>query len=329
MKSFEKTTGGRVQEAIAGKRTLVIGGRGFIGTHLVSALLEAGSLVTSLSLSGGAGRSERESVEYLTADLRSPESLGKVLAGRGFDYVINAGGYIDHRLYFSGGRDLIAQHFLGTMNLLDLVAGRDLKGYVQLGSSDEYGPLDPPQGEDMREMPISPYSAAKVASAQLLQMLHRSEGVPAAVVRLFLSYGPGQEGSRFLPQVIKGCLADRVFKTSEGMQLRDFCYVTDVVKAILLAMVVKEAHGRVINVASGRPVSIREVIERVVSLVGGGKPDFGRVPYRIGENMALYADTARAAEILGWRPLVSLDEGLKKTIAWYRNRMGLDGASDA
>jgi UDP-glucose 4-epimerase len=78
-------------------------------------------------------------------------------------------------------------------------------------------------------------------------------------------------------------------------------------------------------VASGRPVTIREVIEKVISIVGGGKPDFGKIPYRKGENMSLYADIGLAKRILGWQPATDIDEGLKRTIAWYRQTLKAEG----
>jgi nucleoside-diphosphate-sugar epimerase len=318
MKMNLKTVATNLEESLSGRRALVVGGRGFIGRHVVNALLDAGGVVTALALSVPPEIGKRGGVEHMTADFRDPDSLGRTLAGRKFDYVVNAGGYIDHRPYFSGGRSLIDQHFVATMNLLDLVKGLELKGYVQIGSSDEYGSMEAPQKENTREMPIAPYSLAKVASNHLVQMLYRTEGLPGVIVRGFLVYGPGQDHHRFLPQVILGCLADEIFETSAGMQLRDFCYIEDFVSAILLAMTKKEAHGKVFNIASGQPISIREVIEKVVSMVGGGKPDFAKIPYRAGENMTLYADTSLAKEILGWHPVTPLDEGLRKTIAWYQ-----------
>lgn len=314
-----------LRKKLSGRKALVVGGRGFIGSHVVLSLLHFGAFVTTLSHSETLRPMEREGVEHLTGDIRDPDSLRRCLSKREFDYVINSAGYIDHSPYFSGGRDLIDQHFSGTMNLLDQVKHPDLKGYVQLGSSDEYGTLEAPQNEDSREAPISPYSVGKVAAAHLLQMLQTTENLPAVIVRLFLVYGPGQDKRRFLPQVIRGCLADRDFGTSEGRQVRDFCYIDDVVKGILSAMVSEEARGKVINVASGRPVTIREVIEKVISMVGGGRADFGKVPYRKGENMSLYADISLAKRILGWQPSTDIDEGLKRTIEWYKNTLEAEG----
>ena len=171
----------------------------------------------------------------------------------------------------------------------------------------------------MREKPISPYSLAKVASTHFLQMLSRTENFPAVTLRLFLTYGPGQDYGRFLPKIIRGCLDNAAFPTSTGEQLRDFCYVDDTARSILQSLVVPEAVGNVINIASGKPVSIREMIEKICALTGSGKPLYGKVNYRTGENMTLYANISKAKKILNWEPLTKLDEGLKKTIDWYKD----------
>jgi len=306
---------------LSNKEILVIGGRGFIGQALVRKLVGLKADVVSLARTNSMSARADVGARQLSADIRDRSALSSVLLGRKFDFVLNAGGYIDHSLFLEGGRDIIDAHYIGTLNLLEQVFHSDLKGFVQIGSSDEYGQVSAPQREDQREAPITPYSAAKAGLSHFIQSLARTENFPGAVVRLFLVYGPGQDYQRFLPQVIRGCLANKIFETSEGTQIRDFCYIDDVVDAILLAMISKEAHGKVINVASGEPVTIREVIGKVVSMVGGGKPDFGKIPYRAGENMALYADIKLAKQILGWQPAITLDEGLKKTIAWYRGTL--------
>ena len=120
-----------------------------------------------------------------------------------------------------------------------------------------------------------------------------------------------------MPQIIQGCLADAKFPTSYGDQLRDFCYVEDVVRAILLVLENDSVNGEVFNIASGQPLSIRSVIESIRDMIGKGEPCFGMVPYRPGENMCLYADTTKAREILHWNPLHNMENGLNKTIAWY------------
>ena len=296
---------------------LIAGGSGFIGRSLVKASLEEGLKVSVIALHNPVEKYRIDGVIYRQADLTDAAQTDRVLKGKSFDYVVNLSGYIDHSLFLNGGRKAIGVHFDGVQNLLQSLDWSRLKRFVQVGSSDEYGNLPAPQHELMREAPISPYSLAKVASTQLLQMLYRTESLPIVVVRFFLVYGEGQDDKRFLPQVIRGCLEDRQFPTSVGEQLRDFCHVEDVSRGIISALREEKALGEVINLASGRPVSIRQMIEKVKCLVGKGQPQFGEIAYRPGENMALYADVGKAAKVLGWQARVSLDEGLQRSIEFY------------
>lgn len=297
-------------------RILVTGGTGFIGYHLLKAVRSLGWNATSVSLRPPVNERFVEGVRYLCVDLTDAQEVKKYLSEE-FEYVVNLGGYIDHILFRDGGKALIQSHFVALQTLVEFLPRDSLRRFVQIGSSDEYGDSVSPQHEEMREKAISPYSLAKVSSAHFLQMLHRTEGYPAVVLRLFLTYGPGQDAKRFLPQIIRGCLQDKKFPTSAGMQLRDFCYVEDSVNAIIKAMLTDESTGHVINIASGQPISVRKIIEQVMEKVGKGEPEFGALPYRIGENMSLFANIEKAERVLDWRPAVTLDQGLEKTIRWY------------
>lgn len=293
---------------------LVIGGNGFIGRHIAAHAVNMSWTVTSLALTGGGP----PGTSVVTADIASIDSLDRAIGATEFDYVVNCGGYIDHSSFRTGGRRLIESHFSGVLNLVQILNRQRLKRFINIGSSDEYGNMAAPQSEAMREAPISPYSLAKVAATHFLQMMYLTERVPAATLRLFLTYGPGQDQRRFLPQIIRGCLENRRFPTSGGEQLRDFCFIDDMVRAVFAALQTDAVNGEVINIGSGQGISIRQVIEMICQMIGGGEPDFGAIPYRPGENLALYADTAKARALLGWSPQIGLSEGLKRTIAAYR-----------
>jgi len=299
---------------------LVVGGTGFIGNQLVRDAIDLNYKTTVLSLHEPAASKKVAGTEYLVADMASYHELNKVLSGRYFNYVVNLGGYIDHSKYLAGGRKVMDAHLMGVQNLVQCLDWVSLRSFVQIGSSDEYGSHPAPQAETLHEMPCDAYAMGKVAASQLLLMLNRIEKFPAIILRLFLVYGPGQDEHRFLPQIISGCIKDEIFPVSQGEQLRDFCYVSDITKGILTAMICARAHGEVINLAAGVPVKIKSVLEEVKNSIGQGKPQYGMVPYRDGENMALFADISKAKKLLSWEPTISLKEGLNRTINYYKER---------
>ena len=298
------------------EKILVVGGTGFIGYNLLKETNRRGLSCTSISLNAPIDFRRVENVNYVFADITNKSELKRKIRDD-YDYVVNLGGYPDHNLLKKGGEKIIKNHFDAVINLIKATSSKNLKKFIQIGSSDEYGKVKAPQSETIREKPISPYSVAKTASTHLIQMLHRTERFPGVILRPFLIYGPGQDENRFIPQVINGCLSEKQFPTSEGKQVRDFCHVNDAVNAIILAMLSDDSNGKIFNIGSGIPVTIRSVIKKITKIIDKGKPQYGVVPYRIGENMELYANISYIKKILNWEPLVNFDEGIKEVINWY------------
>ncbi len=306
-------------------RILIIGGSGFIGCHLVDRCLKDTPYVTCL----GPHRSKMSKtlsskVVKIYGNISRHSSIKKALGDTNFDYAFNLGGYIDHTAFSLGGRKVIQTHFEGLLNIVNNLNRKTLKRLVQIGSSDEYGNTPPPQNEkNTQGIPISPYALAKQMGTSFLMMLAKHEGFPATVVRPFLVYGPGQDASRFLPQIILSCLKGENVPVTLGEQKRDFCYVEDVVEGLVRAALTKDAEGNIFNIASGIPITIRSVMESVSELIVGGSPCYGARPYRSGESMELYADISKAIAILKWQPTIDLGTGLKRTIAYYRKHLKL------
>ena len=296
---------------------LIVGGGGFIGSNLALNAYKSNYTVFIISLN--VPKVKIKSITYIQADITNFKQLKDRLSDYSFDYVVNLSGYIDHSSFMESGNEMIDVHFEGVRNIIKLIDWSRIKRFVQIGSSDEYGNLPAPQNEEMREEPISSYSLGKVASTQMLQMLQRTEKFPAVILRLFLVYGPGQSDNRFLPQIIQGCLTGDNFPTSKGEQLRDFCYVDDVSDGILSTLTNDNVNGEIINIASGNPLAIREVIEMVQKNVNFGFPKFGQIPYRKGENMFLYADVSKSRKLLNWLPKVSIEDGILRTIQSFIN----------
>ena len=132
-------------------------------------------------------------------------------------------------------------------------------------------------------------------------------------------YGPRQDANRFLPITIKGCLKNRKFPCSKGDQLRDFVHVEDAVKAIIRALTNKNARGQIINIGSGRPKKIKNVIEKVKKISKGGFPQYGMFKVRKFEVPKLYPNIEKAKKKIDWKPKISFEKGLTRTINSFKN----------
>jgi len=304
------------------KSILIVGGSGFIGSHLIMRAVSLDWSVVSLGLSDVKLDLDRNKFNHYCVSLNDKAALKEIIYSKDFDYVINCSGYIDHSGFGDGGEEVFNTHYNGLSNLIAVLNKDKIKNLINIGSSDEYGSCTAPQREDLREQPISPYSLAKVFSSHLLRLLNISEGLPSTTVRLFLVYGPHQDDGRFIPSIIKGCLNDEDFPCSKGNQLRDFCYIDDVVDGIFSILDQSSAEGEVLNIASGDAIKIKDVVEKVRLIIGHGQPQYGEIPFRSGENLELYANISKAKTMLNWEPKISLDEGLRKTIDWYRMNNG-------
>lgn len=299
---------------------LILGGTGFIGHHLAQKAVNIGFNTSVISLNLPTERRKVDDVNYISADITNLLDLKEKLPEQ-IDYVVNLSGYINHSSYLEEGCEVINSHLGGLQNLIALIDWKKLKRFIQVGSSDEYGHNVAPQNEEMSADPISSYSYSKFAANELLKMLYKTESFPVVMLRLFLVYGPGQDNERFLPQIIEACLSDSTFPVSLGNQLRDFCYIDDIVNGIILSLRTEGIEGEIINLASGKAQSILGVINFVKNSVGKGNPQFGKIPYRRNENMELYADIKKATELLEWKQEVSFEQGITKTIDYYRSKI--------
>ena len=137
-------------------------------------------------------------------------------------------------------------------------------------------------------------------------------------MRLYLVYGPYQDINRVIPITISNALKDKKFNCSNGLQLRDFIYIDDVINAIIKTLKNSKSSGEIINIGSGKPISIKKVLINFCNLINYVKPLFGKIKLRNDEIMKLYPNVNKAKKILGWIPHTSLEKGLKKTINFFR-----------
>jgi UDP-glucose 4-epimerase len=295
---------------LAGSCVLVTGAAGFIGSALCQRLRESGAEVHGISRQHRDGAGAR----WWAADLADFDATNRILQQVSPDVVFHLASHV------SGNRSLetvlptVHDNLLTTVNLLVAAAEHGCPRVVLTGSMEEQEPgeTDP--------VPSSPYAAAKMAASTYVRMFHVLYGLSVVNLKVFMVYGPGQrDGTKLVPYVINTLLRGGQPKLSSGKREVDWVYVGDVVDAFVVAAQADKAEGLTVDVGSGQLVTIRELVEQLTALIGGGEPLFGALPDRPLESRRV-ADVARTYDLFGWQPSTPLREGLTRTVQWFRER---------
>ena len=305
---------------------LVTGGAGFIGSELVRQLVARGDRAVVVdNLTNG----RRENLaglpagaaELVVADVRDTVRIRELLTGVSVVFHLACLG-VRHSIHSPEENHEV--NAAATLRLL--LAARDAGGarFVYVSSSEVYGTAQTvPMTEEHPTLPMTVYGASKLAGDCYTRAFHRTYGYPTVVVRPFNTYGPrchheGDSGE-VIPKFLLRCLANRPMVVfGDGTQTRDFTFVSDTARGILMAGSAPEAVGQTINLGSERELSVNDLAREVAAVAGHpGAAVTHDIP-RPGDVLRLYADTCKARQLLGFRPEVSLPEGLARLKAWYQ-----------
>ena len=293
------------------KKFLILGATGFIGYHLAKEALRRGFQVSSLSKNTPLKKRYLKRVKYIIADISNKNSINKKIK-ENFQYIVNLAGYVDH----SNKIKTYKSHYLGCKNISNFFLKDKIERFIQVGSSMEYGLVKSPQKENFKCKPKSVYGRAKFLSSQYLLNLYKKKKFPVTIVRLYQVYGPYQDLNRFIPVIINSCKDNIDFPCSHGRQSRDFLYINDLIDAIFLILENPKAKGEIFNIGFGKPLKIKNIIQRILSYYKSGNPKFGKIKLREEEQMKIYPDIRKARRILNWKPKINFLKGLKKTIKY-------------
>jgi dTDP-glucose 4,6-dehydratase len=260
----------------------------------------------------------RERLEVVASDLRDAERVRAAVSG--CEVVFHLGALIAIPYSYVSPRDVVETNVLGTLNVLLACREEKIARLVHTSTSEVYGTAQTvPIGEDHPLVGQSPYSASKIAADQIAESFHRSYGLPVTTVRPFNTYGPRQSARAVIPTIITQAMTDgRVFLGALH-PTRDLCYVQDTVRGFLAMAQADGAVGRVTNLGTGVETSVRELVDKVGGVLGRKVEvvfDATRLRPGPSEVDRLLADPRRAAELAGWRAEVTVDEGLRRTVAW-------------
>ena len=309
---------------------LITGAGGFIGSHLTEQCVTLGARTRALVHYNSAnswGRLDasplKEDVEVILGDVRDTESLRHAI--RGVDIVYHLAALIAIPYSYQAPRSYIQTNVEGTLNVLSAARDAGVGLVVHTSTSEVYGtaryvPIDeehPLQGQ-------SPYSASKIAADKLAEAFYYSFGLPVATIRPFNTYGPRQSARAVIPTIITQALTQPTIRLGNLAPTRDLNYVADTVAGFIRMAECPPAIGQAINVGTGQEISIGELVQTIMQLLGKEKPidcDTQRVRPKDSEVERLCADNSKARTVLDWHPEHSLKSGLAQTIAWVEEHL--------
>jgi NAD dependent epimerase/dehydratase len=312
------------------KSVLVTGAGGFIGSHLAEALVRAGAKTramvhyNSLGRRGWLDQSDlKDDLEVIAGDIREVDSVRTAL--KGVDTVFHLAALIAIPYSYVSPSSYVSTNIAGTLNILQESLRLGVSRVVHTSSSEVYGTAKQiPISENHPLQGQSPYSATKIGADKLAEAFHRSFGLPISIVRPFNTYGPRQSTRAIIPTIIMQALAGEPIRIGNVAPTRDFNYISDTVRGFLLNAASKEVVGRVINLGTGKEISIGDLAKAICSLAGREcriVQEDERVRPSRSEVERLCAANSLADELTGWRPEVSLNDGLQKTLEWMRSNL--------
>jgi dTDP-glucose 4,6-dehydratase len=312
------------------KRVLVTGGAGFIPSNFIRHLLAKTPYeVVSLDALTYAGNPENladvmahERLSFVHGDIRDERLVREVVAE--VDVIVNAAAesHVEKSIA-EGGSEFVTTNVEGTQILLDAIRATPVERFILISSSEVYGTAEhDPMDEDHPLNPRSPYAGTKAGADRLAYSYWATYGLPIVIVRPFNNYGPRQHPEKVIPRFITQALCDEpVTIHGDGRASRDWLYVDDDAEAIeaIIAAPIERVSGEVLNVATGLDISVLDIAELVLSLLGKPASLRTHVEERPGQVRRHIGSTDKIAELCGWRARTSFEEGLARTVAWYRD----------
>ena len=316
------------------KKVLVTGAGGFIGSHLCERLVAVGAEVRAFVRYNSRGDEGalawllpqvRERIEVVAGDLRDGQAVRR--AAHEVDTIFHLGALIAIPYSYLHPYEVVETNVMGSLNVLQAARDEEVRRLVQVSSSEVYGTAQyVPISESHPLQAQSPYSASKIGADMLATSFYCSYDLPVVLARPFNTYGPRQSARAVVPTIITQALTQLEIRLGSMYPTRDLTYVSDIVDGFLRLAMCDEAIGRVVNLGSNLEVSIGDLADRIIAIVGRDVRiafDPIRIRPSKSEVERLWCDNRQAKELLRWEPQVSLDDGLRYTVDWIAQHLRL------
>ena len=316
-----------------GKKVLVTGADGFIGSHLTERLVELGADVTALSQYNSFNnwgwidtfdKKVKDSIKVVTGDIREYDGMKRIIKGQ--EVVLHLAALIAIPYSYLSPMAYVRTNVEGTTNVLEACREYEVEKIVHTSTSETYGtalyvPIDekhPMQGQ-------SPYSASKIGADMMAESYYKSFNMPIATLRPFNTYGPRQSARAVIPTIISQILAGKTeIRLGSLTPTRDFNFVLDTAEAFIKVAESERTIGEVVNAGSNYEISIGDTVKKIISIIGKDVKilcDDQRLRPENSEVNRLWADNTKIKELTDWKPYYNIDRGLEATIEWVKNNM--------
>lgn len=318
---------------LKGKKVLVTGAEGFIGSHLTERLVGVGADVTALVQYNSFNnwgwidtfdKNILDSIKVETGDIRELDCMNRIIKGQ--EVVMHLAALIAIPYSYLSPMAYVRTNIEGTTNVLEACRMHDVHKIVHTSTSETYGtalyvPIDekhPMQGQ-------SPYSASKIGADKMAESFYKSFNMPIATLRPFNTYGPRQSARAVIPTIISQILAGKKeIKLGSLTPTRDFNFVKDTAEAFIKVAECDKSIGEVINSGSNYEITIGDTVKKIIDIIGNDVKilcDDERIRPEKSEVNRLWADNTKIKELTGWAPQYSIDRGLEETIEWIKKNM--------
>jgi nucleoside-diphosphate-sugar epimerase len=310
--------------SLKGKRLLITGATGFVGSNLVRMALKEGSDVHIITRT----KSDKWRIDdvstYITdynSDLLDYKRLDNIVSIIRPDIIYHTATY--------GGKPnqrdtirIVQTNLIGTINLIKACMKFSFDLFVNTGSSSEYGIKEKPMMEEDLLEPVNDYGVSKSAATQYCRAIAKTEELPIVTLRLFSPYGSYEGSTRLIPSVILSCLRRKKPRISSPNFVRDFVHIKDVLDAYEKLIDIPQLSGEILNIGSGKQCTIEEVANKIIELLGNCvELETGMAQRWPNEPKKWEADISKANDILAWKPKYDLENGLAETISWFEKNI--------
>jgi len=315
---------------IKNKNILITGGAGFIGSHLVELLIKEGNFIIILdnfnnyyegkdaNIQSVVKNYEAKDYHIIRGDITNKEIFTKIKVN--VDIVFNLAAQAGVRYSIENASEVAQNNILSILNVLIYAVENDIGKVVHASSSSVYGnPLYTPLDEDHPKNPISPYAVSKLCGEHYCNYYFREYNLPVTSLRFYTVYGPRGRPDMAIRKFFNLMFQNKdITIFGDGTQLRDYTYISDIVKGLYLAAEKTESAGQAFNLGYSSPISVNDLVEKMYAISAKQK----KVKYiksQQGDVNITYSNTEKAKKFLNYHPQVNIDEGLKKTYEWQKN----------